>query len=453
MAKIKTRYICQHCGREANRWMGKCPECGNWNTFKEEITDKKGRPKEYITAVNKPANINEIDLEGEIRFSTGIGELDRVLGGGIVPGSLVLVGGDPGIGKSTLLLQVSAALASGSGKVLYVSGEESLNQIKMRAQRLGLNSKELYLASETNIDAIQAYIESLKPAFVVVDSIQTAYHPDLESAPGSVSQVRECTACLLRLAKGSGIPVFIIGHVTKDGSIAGPRVLEHMVDCVLYFEGERHYIYRILRAVKNRFGSTNEIGIFEMGDSGLKEVKNPSEMLLSGRPVGVSGSVVVSSIEGTRPILIEIQALLSPTTFGMPRRMTTGLDYNRVILLMAVLEKRIGLNLANQDAYLNVAGGIRIDEPAVDLGIAAAIASSFKEIRINPLTVAIGEIGLAGEIRGVSYIESRVKEASKLGFNTCVIPEDNLKGLKNVEGINIVGVKTLRQGLEIILGG
>jgi DNA repair protein RadA/Sms len=275
----------------------------------------------------------------------------------------------------------------------------------------------------------------------------------LESAPGSVSQVRECTACLLRLAKGSGIPVFIIGHVTKDGSIAGPRVLEHMVDCVLYFEGERHYIYRILRAVKNRFGSTNEIGIFEMGDSGLKEVKNPSEMLLSGRPVGVSGSVVVSSIEGTRPILIEIQALLSPTTFGMPRRMTTGLDYNRVILLMAVLEKRIGLNLANQDAYLNVAGGIRIDEPAVDLGIAAAIASSFKEIRINPLTVAIGEIGLAGEIRGVSYIESRVKEASKLGFNTCVIPEDNLKGLKNVEGINIVGVKTLRQGLEIILGG
>ncbi len=452
MSKAKTSFICQECGYETNKWMGKCPECGIWNSLQEEIVQSIGKGTK-TDKIKTPINISEIPLEGEIRISSGILELDRVLGGGIVPGSFVLIAGDPGIGKSTLLLQVSSLLASGSGKILYISGEESLNQIKMRSKRLGLGSKELYIASETNINAVETYIRAMKPLLIVVDSIQAIYHPDMASAPGSVGQVRECAAHLMRLAKSSDVTIFTIGHITKDGSIAGPRVLEHMVDCVLYFEGERHYPYRILRSVKNRFGSTNEIGIFEMDEKGLKEVLNPSEMLLSGRPEGVSGSIVVSSIEGTRPILIEIQALLSTTTFGMPRRTATGLDYNRVVLLMAVLEKRLGMNLSNQDAYLNVAGGMRIDEPAADLGIAAAIASSFKEIKINPGTVAIGEVGLAGEIRGVNYIESRLKEAAKLGFTRCVIPKDNLKGLKEPDDIEIIGVMNLRQGLEVILGG
>jgi len=449
LSKIRTSFVCQQCGYSTNRWMGKCPGCGEWNTLHEEIVQKSGKDKK-AGIIKKPINISEIPLEGEIRISSGILELDRVLGGGIVPGSFALIAGDPGIGKSTLMLQVSSLLASGSGKILYISGEESLSQIKMRSKRLGLGSKELYIVSETNIKSIEAYIKSMNPLLVVIDSIQAIYHPDMASAPGSVGQVRECAAHLMRLAKTLGISIFTIGHITKDGSIAGPRILEHMVDCVLYFEGERHYPFRILRSVKNRFGSTNEIGIFEMDEKGLKEVLNPSEMLLSGRPEGTSGSIVISSMEGTRSILIEVQALLSNTTFGMPRRTATGLDYNRVVLLMAVLEKRIGLNLSNQDAYLNVAGGMKIDEPAADLGIAAAIASSFREKRIDPGTVAIGEIGLAGEIRGVNYIESRIKEAAKLGFTRCVVPKDNLKNCKKSDGIEIIGVSNLRQGLDVV---
>jgi DNA repair protein RadA/Sms len=380
-------------------------------------------------------------------------ELDRVLGGGIVPGSLVLVGGDPGIGKSTLLLQLSSKLAETKHKVLYISGEESVKQTKLRSERLGVSSADLFVLAETDISIIERAIDEVQPTLVIIDSIQTVYQEDITSAPGSVAQVRECTASFMRVAKTSGIAIFIVGHVTKQGSIAGPKLLEHMVDSVLYFEGERHHTYRILRAVKNRFGSTNEMGIFEMKELGLEEVLNPSEIFLEERSQGAAGSIVVASMEGTRPVLVEIQALVSPTSFGNPRRMATGVDHNRVSLLMAVLEKRVGLLLQNQDAYLNVAGGIRLDEPAIDLAIALCIASSFRNQVTSPTDVAIGEVGLTGEIRRVSRIEQRVNEAAKLGFKRVIIPEKNLGGWTYPKDIQVIGVSTLERALEVGLGG
>lgn len=401
----------------------------------------------------KVFNINDIQLEEEERYSTGIKEMDRVLGGGIVRGSLILVGGDPGIGKSTLLLQVCERLQM-NGKVLYVSGEESVKQIKLRADRLGIKNGRLLMVSETNFRAIEGIIDREKPEVVIIDSIQTVFDDELTSAPGSVSQVREVTGGLLRIGKGNNITIIIVGHVTKEGAIAGPRVLEHMVDTVLYFEGERHLSYRVLRAVKNRFGSTNEIGIFEMRDIGLVEVQNPSMTMLSGRPVNVPGSVVIASVEGTRPMLIEIQALVCATSFGMPRRMATGVDYNRVTLLMAVLEKRVGMQLHNYDAYINVVGGLKIDEPACDLGITASIASSYRDSAVDANTVLIGEVGLTGEVRAVSQIEKRLMEAYRIGFKSCIIPSGNMKmvkQLKSLEGMDIKGVENVHQALDLIL--
>jgi DNA repair protein RadA/Sms len=452
MAKTKTVFICQECGYESPKWMGKCPGCDNWNTMVEELNNKSSG----ITldqAGSKPINIGEIEVTEEERYTTQMEELDTVLGGGIVKGSLILVGGDPGIGKSTLLLQVARNISLSGRVVLYASGEESPKQIKLRAQRLDVKTSKLYIMSETNLSGIEKYITDIKPEVVIIDSIQTIYRPELQSAPGSVSQVREATSALMRIAKSLNIATFIVGHVTKEGSIAGPRVLEHMVDTVLYFEGDRHHSYRILRAVKNRFGSTNEIGIFEMKGSGLSEVKNPSEMLISGRPENVSGSVVVCSMEGTRPVLIEIQALVSATNFGMPRRMATGLDYNRVTLLMAVLEKRVGMQLQAADAYVNVAGGLKIDEPACDLGIACAIASSFKNLYIDPKMVLIGEVGLTGEVRGVNFIEKRILEAKKLGFLKCIIPKENMKGIEIQTDIKIIPVESIYEALDQVLGG
>lgn len=454
MAKAKTVFICQECGYETPKWMGKCPECGNWNTLVEEFIDK-GRIEANFSgvSVSKPVTINDIEIVDEERYDTSIEEFNRVLGGGVVKGSLVLVGGDPGIGKSTLLLQVSQSIAEGGKKVFYISGEESAKQIKLRAQRLGVTSKNLFVMSETNLSVIEKLVYEFKPDVVVADSIQTIYKPELQSAPGSVSQVREATSTLMRISKTLNVATFIVGHVTKEGSIAGPRVLEHMVDTVLYFEGERHHTYRILRAVKNRFGSTNEIGVFEMKGRGLEEVKNPSEMLLSGRPENVPGSTIVCSMEGTRPMLVEIQALTSATSFGMPRRMATGIDYNSVVLLMAVLEKRVGMQLQTFDAYVNVAGGLRLDEPACDLGIACSIASSFRNLYIDPKTIVVGEIGLTGEIRGVSLIEKRIMEADKLGFTRCVVPKDNMKGIEKIPGIKIIPVENIYEALDEVLGG
>jgi DNA repair protein RadA/Sms len=452
MAKLKTTFVCQECGYETPKWMGKCPECGNWNTFVEEFHNK-GKSEVSTGTLLKPLTIDEIEITEEERYSTNLDELDRVLGGGVVKGSLILVGGDPGIGKSTLLLQVSKNIAEAGKSVFYISGEESSRQIKLRAQRLDVTTGNLYIISETNMTLIERLVEEHKPDIVVIDSIQTIYKPELQSAPGSVSQVREATSALMRVSKAQGISVFIVGHVTKEGSIAGPRVLEHMVDTVLYFEGERHHTYRILRAVKNRFGSTNEIGIFEMKGKGLEEVKNPSEMLLSGRPENVPGSAIVCSMEGTRPVLVEIQALTSQTSFGMPRRMATGTDYNRVVLLMAVLEKRVGMQLQSSDAYVNVAGGLKLDEPACDLGIACAIASSFRNLYIDSKTVLIGEIGLTGEIRGVNFIEKRILEAQKLGFSKCIIPKDNSKGLPDIPNIELVLVDNIYEALDEVLGG
>lgn len=453
MAKNKTIYICQECGYESPKWMGKCPECGNWNTMVEEIIDKSKNDNQIASiGFSKPLNINEIELTDEERYNTSMEEFDRVLGGGIVRGSLILVGGDPGIGKSTLLLQVSKSVAENK-KIFYISGEESSKQIKIRAQRLDVKTSNLFIVSETNISIIERMIEEFKPEFVVIDSIQTMYKSELQSAPGSVSQVREATSTFMRIAKDLNIAIFIVGHVTKEGSIAGPRVLEHMVDTVLYFEGDRHHTYRILRTVKNRFGSTNEIGIFEMKGNGLREVKNPSEMLLSGRPENVPGSSIVCSMEGTRPVLVEIQALTSNTSFGMPRRMATGIDYNRVILLMAVLEKRVGMQLQTSDVYVNVAGGLKLDEPACDLGVTMAIASSFKNLYIDPKTVMIGEVGLTGEIRGVNFIEKRIIEAQKIGFKKCIVPKENIRGIEIIPNINVVSVDNIYEALDEVLGG
>ncbi len=449
--KGKSVFFCQECGYESPKWMGQCPACRAWNSFVEEpAVRKRGSGQtarsaagSYAAGKSRPTVLNEISMEELFRIPTRIGELDRVLGGGIVPGSLTLVGGDPGIGKSTLLLQMCRNLAADGRSVLYISGEESLQQIRMRAQRIGAFTDALRLYCETDLAEIEAVIEQERPGIVIIDSIQTMFSGEVGAAPGSVSQVRESTAILLRLAKGLGVSVFIVGHVTKEGTVAGPRVLEHMVDTVLYFEGDRHASYRILRSVKNRFGSTNEIGVFEMRQEGLQEVKNPSEFMLSGKPQNASGSVVTCSMEGTRPILTEIQALVCQSSFGIPRRQTAGTDFNRVNLLIAVLEKRLGLQIGDCDAYINIAGGIRIVEPAIDLGIVTAVISSFRNRPVPEGVVAFGEVGLSGEVRAVSMAETRVREAAKLGFSVCILPKVCLGGLPRIPGIRLVGVNSV----------
>lgn len=453
MAKVKTRYVCQNCGYVSPRYLGRCPNCSEWNTLVEEVEQKsaavKATPRVTLTGTtNAPQKIDTIKISQTPRVDTKNGELNRVLGGGVVPGSMVLIGGDPGIGKSTLLLQVSGSLSDQVGKLLYVSGEESANQIKMRAQRLGVSGSEFYLYPETDMGSILQNIEDLKPDYVIIDSVQTMQMPEVTSAVGSVAQIREVTAALMQVAKTNGITIFIVGHVTKGGAIAGPKILEHMVDTVLYFEGDMHRTYRILRAVKNRFGSTNEIGVFEMRDGGLVEVPNPSEIFLEERLSGATGSAVVVSMEGTRPILAEIQALVTPTAFGNAKRTTTGLDHNRVSLIMAVLEKRAGLLLQNQDAYLKAAGGVKLDEPAIDLAIAMSLVSSYRDQQTAPDDCFIGELGLTGEIRRVTRIDQRIAEAAKLGFKRVFIPQNNLNGLELPINIDVVGVKTISEALR-----
>lgn len=446
----KSIFFCQNCGHEETKWLGQCPMCKEWNTFVEENISVSKSSTVKLAKEAEVVALKNIETDSEERIHTQIQELDRVLGGGIVPGSLVLVGGDPGIGKSTLLLQVCQKLCENKKQVLYISGEESLKQIKLRANRMGEFKEDLYLLCETNLEVIRNIIETRKPDMVVIDSIQTMYSEEVSSAPGSVSQVRESTNVFMQLAKGLGISIFIVGHVTKEGTVAGPRVLEHMVDTVLYFEGDRHASYRILRGVKNRFGSTNEIGVFEMRQNGLVEVENPSEFMLNGKPEHASGSVVACSIEGTRPILIEIQALVCSSNFGMPRRTAAGTDYNRVNLLMAVLEKRLGLHLSNYDAYVNIAGGVKMNEPAIDLGIVMAIVSSYKNRPIDEKTIVFGEVGLSGEVRAVSMPEQRVAEAKKLGFETCILPEVSKDMVKGIEGIKIIGVKNIGDAMQLI---
>lgn len=458
MAKGKTTaFFCKECGFESAKWLGQCPGCREWNSFVEEPVAKaeasgkrglSGTGSGGVTGVKiKPARLSEIQLDEQDRMKTGYEELDRVLGGGVVRGSLVLVGGDPGIGKSTLLLQVCRNLAFAEKKVLYISGEESLKQIKLRANRIGEVKGDLLFLCETNLDLIEAAIQEEQPDVVIIDSIQTMFREEISSAPGSVSQVRESTNLLMQIAKGKGIAIFIVGHVTKEGVVAGPRVLEHMVDTVLYFEGERSASYRIIRGVKNRFGSTNEIGVFEMIESGLAEVKNPSEFMLSGRPEDASGAVVACSMEGTRPIMIEVQALITPTAFGMPRRTAAGTDYNRVNLLMAVLEKRGHYDLSHFDAYVNITGGLRMNEPALDLAIIMAIVSSMKDRAIDSKTIIFGEVGLSGEVRAVSMAQQRVNEAKKLGFHTCILPRISLDKMGTVDGIKLIGVDNVREAI------
>jgi DNA repair protein RadA/Sms len=447
--------VCQACGYESAKWLGRCPDCGEWATIVEQVVEpeRKGRQgRDFLSSYAPPSRITEVRSGATSRISTQISEFDRVLGGGVVEGSLILIGGDPGIGKSTLLTQVANNLSRDSGRTLYISGEESVEQIKLRSDRLGVASEELMLATETNIDAISHYIETTKPKFVIVDSIQVVHHPELVSAPGTVSQVKACTSELAKIAKTSGIPIFIVGHVTKEGALAGPRVLEHMVDTVLYFEGDRHMTYRILRAVKNRFGSTDELGIFEMREQGLVEVMNPSEALLSERPEHGAGSVVTATMEGSRPILVEIQALVAPSYFTSPRRMTTGVDYNRTLMILAVLEKRVGLTLANQDVYVNVAGGLKILEPAVDLAIALAVASNFREAPVDPGTIVLGEIGLAGEVRTVGQMEKRLREAGRLGFDKALVSRRNNQKPGKDLGLKVNGVESLRQAIDAGLG-
>ena len=448
-----TIFFCQNCGYESAKWSGQCPACREWNSIAVEPAAPKtkgGSCRRSAREVREPVTLKGIEADSEGRISTGMSELAQVLGGGIVPGSLVLVGGDPGIGKSTLLLQVCRNLAERLDSILYISGEESLQQIKLRAVRIGEFSDAMTLLCETNLDDIESIVLKKKPQAVIIDSIQTMYQENVSSAPGSVSQVREATGVLMRLAKENNITIFIVGHVTKEGTVAGPRVLEHMVDTVLYFEGDRHASYRILRGVKNRFGSTNEIGVFEMRREGLCEVENPSEFMLSGKPENAAGSVVACAMEGTRPMLMEIQALICRSNFGMPRRTAAGLDYNRVNLLMAVLEKRMGLPLSNYDAYVNIAGGIRMNEPAADLGIVMAIASSYKNKPIAEDTIVFGEVGLSGEVRAVTMPEQRVAEAKKLGFKTCIVPAVALKSIGKVDGIEVIGVNSVNQAMNYI---
>ena len=458
MAKIRTKYVCQSCGYENPKWLGKCPECMKWNTFVEEIEDKSSKSNHRETFVidkssQKPININSITIKHEERFSSGINELNRVLGGGIVRGSLVLVGGDPGIGKSTLLLQVSESVAQSGKKVLYISGEESESQIKMRAERLNAKSENLFIMAENNLNIIEHNLEGFDPDLIILDSIQTVFTPDIASAPGTVSQIKEGTSRFMRISKKMGISTFVVGHVTKEGALAGPKIMEHMVDTVLYFEGERYNTYRLIRAVKNRFGSTNELGVFEMSEKGLQELENPSKALISEKPENASGSVIVSTVEGTRPMLLELQALVSPTSFGIPRRTATGIDFNRVNLLLAVLEKRAGMQIQNQDVYLNIVGGIKINEPSMDLGVILSVASGFRNIPISGEVAVTGEVGLTGEIRGVSYIEKRISECRKLGFKKIIIPKSNYEAVKDVKGIEIWPVENVRQAINMVLRG
>lgn len=453
MAKAKsTAFFCQNCGYESAKWQGQCPACHEWNTFTEEpvakITGSAAVKK--AAAEIRPVRLSEIQTDESQRISSGMEELDRVLGGGIVAGSLMLVGGDPGIGKSTLLLQVCHNLTGTGHKVLYVSGEESVQQIKLRAKRIGDFKDDLMLLCETNLELVRSVIEKIRPEIVVIDSIQTMYHEAVSAAPGSVSQVREATNVLMQIAKGMGISIFLVGHVTKEGVVAGPRVLEHMVDTVLYFEGDRHASYRILRGVKNRFGSTNEIGVFEMTDKGLREVANPSEYMLSGKPEGASGSVVVCTMEGTRPMLLEVQALVCRTNFGLPRRTAAGMDYNRLNLLMAVLEKRLNLPLSGYDAYVNIAGGVKLNEPAMDLGLVLAVISSYRDVPIPDKTLVFGEVGLSGEVRAVSMAAQRVQEARRLGFDRIILPRACMEQIKQPEGVRLVGVSTVRDAMEAL---
>ena len=455
MAKKRSSFVCQSCGHSAARWFGRCSGCGEWNTCVEERPQEVDKRREHI-AVTAPRSelqpITEVDDQDHERLQVGIGEFDRVLGGGMMPGSVVLVGGDPGIGKSTILLQMVGQLAASNFRIAYISAEESAAQIRLRAGRLGALSEDLQVMAETNLNAILDQLKAADPVAIVIDSIQTIYMPELESAPGSVTQVRECAARLVYLAKESGIPVFLVGHVTKEGTVAGPRVLEHLVDTVLYLEGERHHHFRILRAAKNRFGSTNEIGIFEMRDQGLIEVANPSEILLAERAEGVSGSAIVCSMEGTRPLLIEIQALVSRSSFGYPQRVATGIDAKRLSIIIAVLEKRCGHDLSGEDIFVNVVGGMRLDEPSVDMGVGLAIVSSFRNRPIDAQTVAIGEVGLGGEIRPVNQIDRRVTEARSLGFERCLVARGNLKGWKRPEGMEVVGVGGLEAAEELAFG-
>jgi len=448
---LRTVFVCHACGYQAPKWMGKCPDCGSWDAFVEESRQPQtghGGATGLTAAPSEPVPIDAIELESEDRLLTGIAEFDRVLGGGIVPGTLVLIGGDPGIGKSTLMLQALHGLAGNGHKVLYVSGEESIRQIRIRSKRLETVSPELLVAAEVELETILNMVKSVQPAVMVVDSIQTMFNSELTSAPGSVSQVRESTVRLMFMAKRSGIPVFLVGHVTKEGAIAGPKLLEHMVDTVLYFEGDRNHVFRILRAVKNRFGSTNEIGVFEMKGKGLEEVGNPSAIFLSERPVNAPGSVVTASMEGTRPILVELQALASSSSFGTARRTILGLDQNRVALLVAVMEKKLGMQLLGHDIFMNVAGGVKIDEPAVDMGIVAAVASSFLDKSIPEGTLVLGEVGLTGEVRGIGQVETRLQEAQKMGFTRCLVPQSNRTRLSGTGGMTITGIRTISEGIE-----
>jgi DNA repair protein RadA/Sms len=446
----KTVYVCQACGYQTPKWMGKCPDCGQWETLIEErLQPASGGRTAGPAAANKPVLIDSEVPDYETRLSTGVGEFDRVLGGGLVPGTMVLIGGDPGIGKSTLMLQALAGMAGRKTKALYISGEESVRQLMLRSRRLGAVSEDhLWVVAETDVESVLSVVETERPDVVVVDSIQTMFSPEISSTPGSVSQVRDCAMRLMFLAKNTNIPVLLVGHVTKDGAIAGPRLLEHMVDTVLYFEGDRNHVFRILRAVKNRFGSTNEIGVFEMKEKGLMEVANPSAVFLSERPENAAGSTVTASMEGSRPILVELQALVSSTSFGTPRRTILGLDSNRVALLAAVMEKKLGMHLMGHDIFMNVAGGVRIDEPAVDMGVVAAIASSFLDRPIQSGSVVLGEVGLTGEVRAVSHVEMRVAEIKKMGFTICLVPAGNLKRMPEVDGIKLVGIKTVADAVE-----
>lgn len=448
MAKDRTKYVCSNCGYESLRWIGKCPTCDSWNTFVEELIEDKKPGKRKITASVHTSKLDSMKYEEEERIKTNIEEFDRVLGGGIIPGSVVLIGGDPGIGKSTLVMQTAAKL---SQDVLYVTGEESANQINLRAKRLGVKSDKISILTETDLDIILSAMQNTNPSVVIIDSIQTTYKPDFNNAPGTITQIRECTVELMRFAKKNNCAIIIIGHVTKEGMIAGPKVLEHIVDTVLQFEGERNYSYRILRAQKNRFGSTNEIGIFEMHDNGLQEVKNPSEIFLSEREKQISGSVVTSSMEGTRPILLEVQALVTPSSYGNPQRVATGFDYRRLSILLAVLEKRANLRLSVQNVFLNIAGGIRIDEPAVDLAVCCAIASNFSDKLANNDTVVIGEVGLGGEVRSVNHIDKRIQEAAKLGFKRVIVPSNNIKQMKAKNSIEVIPADNLLTALKNVL--
>lgn len=457
MAKARTRYVCENCGNVSASYLGRCPECGAWNTLVEETVEPEkttaSKPRTSIDGRKVvPQRMNTITAQRESRVTTKLAELNRVLGGGLVPGSLILIGGDPGIGKSTLLLQVSGQLAADHGTVLYVSGEESASQIKLRAERLGVADSGMYLYPETDMPSIMGAVDDLQPDYLIIDSVQTMNVPDMNSAVGSVGQIREVTAELMRLAKSKQITIFIVGHVTKEGAIAGPKILEHMVDTVLYFEGDMHHTYRILRSVKNRFGSTNEIGIFEMRQGGLTEVANPSEIFLEERLAGATGSAVVVSMEGTRPILVEIQALMTPTMYGTAQRTSSGIDRNKVSLIMAVLEKRANLLLQNQDAYLKATGGVRLDEPAIDLAVAVAIASSYRDQEIPATDCFVGEIGLTGEVRRVSRIEDRVHEAAKLGFKRIFVPKNNLQGWDVPTNIDVIGVTSVAEALHKVFG-